>query len=47
MLFHVISGRDFFEENPGARAVPEFEACTSREMSYVALMTDYDTPLIT
>lgn len=49
MLFKLINGKDFFELNPGARAIEEFNACTSRQMWFVALTADvdWDNPLRT
>lgn len=44
MLFKVTS-RDIREDNDNIDAVPEFEVCTSRELKYVFLTHDYDTPL--
>lgn len=54
MLFKVHSDiasgdLDFFELNPGARAIEEFNRCTSRQMFTVSLIADrdYDSPLRT
>jgi len=44
MLFRVEFGKDFFELNPEAKAIEEFGRCTSRQMDYVALATDYKSP---
>lgn len=44
MLFKVTS-RDIREDNDNIDAVPEFEVCTSRELKYIFLTHDYDTPL--
>lgn len=39
--------KDFFEENPGARAIEEFNDLTTRQMFFVCLVADrdYDSPL--
>lgn len=47
MLFKVHSlmasgEKDFFDENPGARAIKEFNDCTSRQMFFVCLVADRD-----
>lgn len=54
MLFSVHSDiatgkKDFFEMNPGARAIPEFSTLTSNQMFAVTLIADrdYDSPLRT
>lgn len=45
MLVRVIHGQDIFELNPQLRAVQEFNALdSSRQMSFVALVADYETP---
>lgn len=44
MLFKVTK-RDIREDNSNIDAIPEFEVCTSRELKYVFLVYDYDTPL--
>ncbi len=38
---------DFFDMNPGARAIKEFNDCTSRQMFFVCLVADtaWDSPL--
>src|SRR5688572_18727616 len=49
MLFRVNSGlkdatgREFFELNPGAEAVAEFNKCTTRQMFFVCLVADRDS----
>lgn len=49
MLFRVKSelkeatGREFFELNPGAEAIEEFNKCTSRQMFFVCLVADRDS----
>lgn len=57
MLFRVkselknsaIDGREFFDLNPGAEAIEEFNRCTSRQMFFVCLVADrdQDSPLRT
>src|SRR5690606_28613191 len=54
MLFSVHSDlatgeKDFFELNPGAKAIEEFNKCSSRQMFFVCLVADrdYDSPLRT
>lgn len=54
MLFTVHSDlatgeKDFFEMNPGAQAIEEFNKCSSRQMFTVCLIADrdYDSPLRT
>lgn len=48
MLFRVKSelkdavGREFFDLNPGAEAIEEFNRCTSRQMFFVCLVADRD-----
>jgi hypothetical protein len=45
MLVKVIHGQDIFEINPQLRGVQEFNALdSSRQMSFVALVADYETP---
>lgn len=44
MLFKVTSN-DIRVDNDNIDAVPEFEKCTSRELKFVFLAYDYDTPL--
>jgi hypothetical protein len=41
--------KDFFEENPGARAMEKYNKCTSRQMLFVCLVADrdWDAPLRT
>jgi hypothetical protein len=43
MIFKV-SKNDFFEDNPSAKAVEAFVACSSREMKYICLVYDYESP---
>lgn len=46
MLFKLIYGKDgpkdFFELNPGAKAIPEFAERTSQQMWFVCLVADHD-----
>ena len=42
MLCKITQG-DFFKDNPEFKSIPEFTACTSRMMKYVAYMYDYDS----
>jgi hypothetical protein len=43
MIFKV-SKNDFFEDNPSAKAVEAFVVCSSREMKYICLVYDYESP---
>lgn len=45
MLFKLIEGQDFFELNPEARAIKEFNERTSQQMWVVSLVADYESPL--
>lgn len=49
MLFRLKHGVDPFELNPGARAVPEFDALTDKQFFFVCLVADVDrdNPLYT
>jgi len=44
MLVKIVAGKDIFELNPELRAIEEFARLTSRQMTYVALATDYKGP---
>lgn len=44
MLYKVTSA-DIREDNDNVDAIPEFEVCTSRELKFVFLTYDYNTPL--
>lgn len=44
MLFKVEANKPVLESNPELNAIPEFVDCTDRELRYVLLMHDYDTP---
>lgn len=44
MIFKV-TDKDIFEDNPSLMAFEEFAKCTSRQLKYVFLTYDYDTPL--
>jgi hypothetical protein len=44
MLFKVTTN-DIREDNDNIDAVPEFVPCSSRELKYIFLTYDYDTPL--
>ncbi len=43
MIFKVTKN-DFFEDNPSAKAVEAFVVCSSREMKYICLVYDYESP---
>lgn len=45
MLFKIEPHKDFFVSNPEASAIAEFAACSSPEMVYVTMYTDYLSPL--
>ena len=45
MLFKVIASKDIFELNPELKSIVEFERLTPRQMTYVALVADYKSPL--
>lgn len=45
MLFKLKQGEDIKELNPGINAIPEFAVITSQQMTAVALIADYDSPL--
>lgn len=45
MLFKLKQGEDIKELNPGIDAIPEFAVLTSKQMTAVALIADYDSPL--
>lgn len=44
MLFKVESGKNIFDLNPELKAIKEFSGLTERQMTYVALATDYSSP---
>jgi len=44
MLVKVEYGKDIFELNPELKAIEEYAKLTSRQMTYVALVTDYGSP---
>lgn len=39
-----ITNKDFFEDNPSAKWINEFNQCTSDQMKYVLFVYAYDTP---
>jgi hypothetical protein len=43
MLFKV-TNKDFFEDNPSASSINNFIVCSSREMKYICLVYDYQSP---
>ncbi len=43
MLFKV-TDRDIREDNPGIEAIPEFKQLSDRNLKYIFLVYDYDTP---
>lgn len=45
MIFKVDKGKDFFEENPEAKAFEFLSQCSSREAKWICLTFDYFTPL--
>lgn len=44
MLFKVEAGKNIFDLNPELKALAEFANLTDRQMTYVALCTDYSGP---
>ena len=40
-----LSDKDVFEQNPELKAIPEFKACSDRDMRYIALVYDYESPM--
>lgn len=44
MIFKVKAGKDIFELNPELLAIEQFERLTPKQMTYVALSTDYKSP---
>ncbi len=44
MLVKVEHGKDIFELNPELRSIAEYSKLTSRQMTYVAFVTDYGSP---
>ena len=44
MIFR-LTQKDIREDNDNIDIVPEFAKCTSRELKYISLVYDYDTPL--
>lgn len=47
MLFKVHHDKDFKEINPGHEAIPELERLTSKQLVFVALVADAESPLRT
>lgn len=45
MLFKLEKDTPVLESNPQFKIFPEFEACTDRQLRYIALYCDYDSPL--
>lgn len=44
MLYKIEHGKDIFELNPELKAIGEYSKLTSRQMTYVAFVTDYGSP---
>jgi len=45
MVFKVTKKGDFFDDNPQAELVEEFEKVSSKDMKYICLVYDYDSML--
>lgn len=45
MIFKADKNKDFFEQNPEAKALEFLSACSSREAKWICLTYDYHTPL--
>jgi len=45
MVFKITRKDDFFDVNPSAALINEFTEVQSRNMKYIALVFDYDSPL--
>lgn len=45
MIFKVEKGKDFFEINPEVKSLEKMPECTSRDLSWICLTFDYQTPL--
>lgn len=45
MLFKIDQSVDFIELNPSVKAIPEFAERTSQQLTFIALVADYQSPL--
>jgi len=43
-MFYLITQDDIRKDNPSIDAIPEFAKCNDRELKYVVLTYDYDSP---
>lgn len=45
MIFKVEKDKDFFELNPEVKSMEKMQLCTSRDLKWICLTFDYQTPL--
>ena len=44
-MIYKLTKKNIFEDNPELKLVPEFSVCTDKQLKYLFLLNDYESPL--